>query len=243
MPRTFAASPLPVPFPNHGGLTNGALDRMCVCASQKSFFRRQTFAPRNKSGGRKPPVGCIRCEREIRNSSHCNCRRGLLTHGGLTPAAPDRMRVCASQKSLFAGRRAHRETRAGGVSPPWGTFDANSKPGNWSHCNCKRGLPSHGGLTPAAPVNVRSSVAERCSILRCSVGITNHGGLTNAAPDRMCVCASQKSLFRRQACAPQHKSGGRKPPVVSQTRLQVRFRHITDIVRITQPRRADARRS
>jgi hypothetical protein len=47
----------------------------------------------------------------------------------LTPAAPDRMRVCASQKSLFVGRRAHSEARAGGVSPPWGAFDANAKYG------------------------------------------------------------------------------------------------------------------
>ncbi len=30
-----------------------------------------------------------------------------------------------------------------------------------------------------------------------------------------CVCASQKSLFRRQTSALQHKSGGRQPPVVT----------------------------
>jgi hypothetical protein len=33
------------------------LTRTCVCASQKSFFRRKTFATQYKSGGRKPHVG------------------------------------------------------------------------------------------------------------------------------------------------------------------------------------------
>jgi hypothetical protein len=41
----------------------------------------------------------------------------------------------------------------------------------------------------------------------------SHGGLTPAALGRTYVCALQKSLFRRQTFALQHKSGGRKPPV------------------------------
>jgi hypothetical protein len=44
-------------FPeHHGGLTPAAPDRMCVCASQKSFSHWQTSASQYKSGGRKPPV-------------------------------------------------------------------------------------------------------------------------------------------------------------------------------------------
>ncbi len=49
--------------PIHGGLTPAAPVHVRVCtangvgASEKSFFRRQTFAPQYKSGGRKPPVG------------------------------------------------------------------------------------------------------------------------------------------------------------------------------------------
>ena len=39
---------------NHGGLTPAALGRMYVCASQKSLFRRQTFALQGKSGGVSP---------------------------------------------------------------------------------------------------------------------------------------------------------------------------------------------
>jgi hypothetical protein len=51
--RDFAEAPLQVRLPNiHGGLTPAALGWMCVCASQKSFFRRQTFAMQHKSGGR-----------------------------------------------------------------------------------------------------------------------------------------------------------------------------------------------
>jgi hypothetical protein len=58
----------------------------------KIVFRRQTFAPRHRSGGRQPPVDVIPHSNSQRGSaSHCICRRGLQTHGGLTPAAP----VCA----------------------------------------------------------------------------------------------------------------------------------------------------
>jgi len=39
---------------HHGGLTPAALGRMYVCASQKSLFRRQTFALQGKSGGVSP---------------------------------------------------------------------------------------------------------------------------------------------------------------------------------------------
>jgi hypothetical protein len=56
--------------PSHGGLTPAALGRMYVCASQKSLFRRQTFAPQHKSGGRKPPVA----------SMHAIVIRSRMTH-------------------------------------------------------------------------------------------------------------------------------------------------------------------
>jgi hypothetical protein len=156
-------------------------------------------------------VGYIRCELETWKLVALQLQTGFTQ-----PRRADARRSCerayVHRKNRFSPANTRTVTRAGGVSPPWGTFDANSKPGNWSHCNCRRGLPSHGGLTPAAPVNVRSSVAERCSILRCSVGITNHGGLTPAALDRMCVCASQKSLFagRRSHC--NTRAGGVSPP-------------------------------
>jgi hypothetical protein len=40
----------------HGGLTPAALGGMCVCASQKSFFRRQTFAMQQEPGTLAPVV-------------------------------------------------------------------------------------------------------------------------------------------------------------------------------------------
>jgi hypothetical protein len=55
-------------------------------------------------------------------------------------------------------------------------------------------------------------------------GLSTHGGLTPAAPGRMYVCASQKSLFRRQTSAHQHKSGGRKPPVAPMHAIVIRTR-------------------
>jgi hypothetical protein len=122
--------------------------RMCIA---KIVFCRQTCALRNKSGGRKPPVGRIRrAGSRRRNSSHCNCKRGLQTHGGLTPAA------------LGAA------------------------------CDGRVGM---------------------CAELSSQARFSSHGGLTPAALDRMCVCVSQKSFFRRQTCASRNKSGGRKPPV------------------------------
>jgi hypothetical protein len=103
----------------------------------------------------------------------------------LTNAALDRMCVCASQKSLFAGKHSHRKQERGALAPRGNYYrECNGDPhihrrrfGEQSRLYLrKRVSHSHGGLTPAAPVNVRSSVAERCSILRCSVVITNHGG-------------------------------------------------------------------
>jgi hypothetical protein len=44
---------------HHGGLTYAALGQMYVCASQKSLFGRQMFAPQRKSGGRKLPVASM----------------------------------------------------------------------------------------------------------------------------------------------------------------------------------------
>jgi hypothetical protein len=55
---------------------------MCVRASQKSFFRRQTFAPGHKSGGRKPPVGCTRyATRNAEIQRVAGCKRGFRPAG------------------------------------------------------------------------------------------------------------------------------------------------------------------
>jgi hypothetical protein len=76
---------------NHGGLTPGALDRMCVCASQKAVFHGRTIVQQSraggvKSGGRKPPVA------------------------NETPL---------QSTTAHPRRHAWVQPRAGGVSPPW----------------------------------------------------------------------------------------------------------------------------
>jgi hypothetical protein len=290
---------LQVRFSNYSGLTGAALDRMCVCVSQKSFFAGKR-SHCNRRRRRKAPVGCItEANSKRRNSSHCNCRRGLQTHGGLTDAAPgaacdgrvgmcaelssqvrftnhgaltpaalDRMCVCVSQNRFFCrqtcaprnksgGRkppwgavrvRTHRPRRtpgegAEGVRPPWGAFDVNSKRRNSSHCNCKRGLQTHGGLTPAAPGAACDGRVWMCPELSSQVRFSNHGGLTGAAPGAVCdgrvwMCPELSSQARFSnhggltpaapdrmcVCVSQksffagkhsycNKSGGRKPPV------------------------------
>jgi hypothetical protein len=58
----------------------------CVCASQKSLFRRRSFARQHKSGGRRPPVACEHpC-----SATNARCLPVRFpNHGGLTPAALD----------------------------------------------------------------------------------------------------------------------------------------------------------
>jgi hypothetical protein len=135
---------------------------VCVCASLKSFFRRQTFARQRESGGRKPPVVPINADATaihthahtpsevLRTIALVSVQRRFHTHGGLTPAAPG----CG-----FANRST--------------MFDSHGT---------ASGSPRHGGLTPAA----------------LFFGV------------RLCI---EKTVFRRQTLAPQHKSGGRQPPV------------------------------
>jgi hypothetical protein len=85
--------------------------RMCVSASQKTLFFRQTNAvPCTRSGGRKPPCNTLRMRTrngqthligvadavcyprwaDVRGADESarNCNRVTHTHGGLTPAAP-----------------------------------------------------------------------------------------------------------------------------------------------------------
>jgi hypothetical protein len=69
-----------------------------------------------------------------------------------------------------------------------------------------------------------ANVPRRRKTVACAGALLNHGGLTPAALGRMYVCASQKSLFRRQTFAPQRKSGGRKPPVAPMHAIVIRTR-------------------
>jgi hypothetical protein len=65
---------------NHGGLTPGALDRMCVCASQKAVFHGRTIVQQSRAGGVSPPWQTKRrCKAQPRirdDTRGCNQERG-----------------------------------------------------------------------------------------------------------------------------------------------------------------------
>jgi hypothetical protein len=151
------------------------------------------------------------------------CKCVTHAHGGLTPAAPDPDVALVHRKNrFFVGKRSCSNTRAGGVSPPWYLL-MRMRWRSWAHRRqspatlrkrlCKCITHAHGGLTPAA---LGCGFANRWIMFdsgSTALGSPSHGGLTPAALLWTCVCASQKSFFRRQTIATQYESGGRKPPV------------------------------
>jgi hypothetical protein len=180
--RDFTATFLQVRFPNsHGGLTPAALGRMCVGASQKSLFRRQTFAPQRKSGGRKPPVAPINANATATpHTPSAVCRQiGLVsadahlpTHGGLTPAALGRMCVGASQKSLFHRQTFAPQRKSGGREPPVAPMHAIVIRSRMTHIRFWR------YVSPVAPMPATATAIRTHTV----------GGLpTNRA--RVCGCA------------------------------------------------------
>jgi hypothetical protein len=96
--------------------------RMCVSASQKTLFLRQTNAvPCTRSGGRKPPVQYLPHANSKRaNSPHCRRRRGLQPTAGLRPPLL-RMCVSASRIALYAAN-TRRATKSGWREPAVGSI-------------------------------------------------------------------------------------------------------------------------
>jgi hypothetical protein len=96
--------------------------RMCVSASQKTLFFRQTNAvPCTRSGGRKPPVQYLPHANSKRaNSPHCRCRRSLQPTAGLRPPLL-RMCVSASRMALYAAN-TRRATKSGWREPAVGSI-------------------------------------------------------------------------------------------------------------------------
>jgi hypothetical protein len=75
---------------------------------------------------------------------------------------------------------------------------------------------------------LHSLAAGLCSIVAATRSVYRaHSGLTPAALVNVRFVHRENRFFtgKRSLCT---KSGGRKPPVVSQMRLQARFQHITD---------------
>jgi hypothetical protein len=154
----------------------------------------------------------------------------FVSHGGLTPAAPDRMCVCVSQKSFFAGKRSHCN-KSGGRKPPVGcTPRAGSRRRNPPHSRCGPGLQTHGGLTLAALGAACDGRVRMCAELSSQARFVE----PRRADARRSWCCVRRScgdvrgivlagaiLGPRRADA--RRSWWRYSPNANRTDLQVRF--------------------
>jgi hypothetical protein len=164
--------------------------RSCYCAfvhRKRRYFTGERSCC-NQERGASAPRGMYpaHANSKRRNSSHWNCRRGLQTHGGLTPAALAKVR--ASQTSFFSPASFFRRTSAhqhksGGRQPP---------------VECTQRM------------RTRSAEIRRIGI---ADGVYKPTAGSRPPLLVLCVRASQTSFFRRQTSAHQHKSGGVSPPV------------------------------
>jgi hypothetical protein len=219
---------------NHGGLTPAALD--CAFASRRTMF---------------------------------DCRGtavGLPNHGGLTPTAFVHVRFCIA-KIVFSPANVRSAPRAGGVSPPWFRKRACKCVSSTLRTTFPQAHP--GGLTPAALGCVFASRWTMFDSRGTAVGLPNHGGLTPAALANVRLCIANGALCgERMSCtrsgwrkpavgntgmlagekrisattlAHAAKSGWRKPAVVRDRVRSVKNACVCKCV--TEPRRADARRS
>jgi hypothetical protein len=181
----------------------------------------------------------------------------LPTHGGLTPAAPGNVRSCIAN-IVFSPANVRTPTQERGASAPRGTHSshANSKRRNSSHCNCRRGLQTHGGLTPAAPGNVRSCIAKGVISPANDRAATQERGAS--APRGRPSCETQRTGETQAplAIASAHPTncGSRQPPValINANATAIRIHTVgglpTNGARVCRcafahPRRAHARRS
>jgi hypothetical protein len=149
--------------PSHGMLPPAARVNVRSCWTKRASCTERASVQPGAAGVSQPWFRKRACSSNTAMVARRRPVSGLCTntvaialpyHGGLTPAAPDRMCVRASQKSLFFGRRAHRETRAGGVSPPW-----------FRKCAYKR-VSSTLRTTFARPQPCRADVWHCCSAVR-----------------------------------------------------------------------------
>jgi len=203
------------------------------------------------------------------------CRCVFRYHGGPTPVAgrkrpqlqlryshPRRADARRSWERAFVHRtnrffpdKCLHCTKSGGRKPPVeGTPQASSRARNSLHCRCRRGLQNHGGLTPAALVNVRSYIAKivilsadgrrnrtqsggrKPPVVRyCdSTGVREH---TVGSLPRLCGSAPAGALRQHPQRADARRSCScvaRSPNIAWFPRNSARF---------TGPRRADTRRS
>jgi hypothetical protein len=119
------------------------------------WFRKRACSSNTAMVARRRPVGGL-CTNTVAIA--------LPYHGGLTPAAL--VTGCAfvhRKNRFFAGRRAHCETRAGGVSPPWFRKCAYKRVSSTLRTTFARPQPCRADVwhsTDARPCGV----AEQCSL-------------------------------------------------------------------------------
>jgi hypothetical protein len=199
----------------HGGLTPAALVNMRSPIAKIAFLPADARTA-TRSGGRQPPVDYENAlatgrRRTVRPRPHCvrNTRpiavcvspcSASSSHGGLTDALA---------KIAFLPADARTATRSGGRKPPVVSKRA---------CNDD---PIRGRL----PIIAIAAARITARLLRFAILLTcassSHGGLTPAA----LVYVRARIARIAMSAANEHRatrSGGRKPPVVSQTRLQRR---------------------
>jgi hypothetical protein len=189
-----------------------------------------------------------------RNSSHWNCRRGLQTHGGLTPAALGC--VDDTRRTLRHSPRTGRVMRTtAGLRPPLLVTCVRASQTSFFRRQTLARQHKSGGRQP--PVECTQRTRTRSAEIR-RIGIADgvYKPTAGLHPPLLvlCVSASQTSFFRRQTSAHQHKSGGRQPPValINANATAIRTHTVgglpTNGARVCRcvfahPRRANAHRS
>jgi hypothetical protein len=189
--------------------------RMCVSASQKTLFFRQTNAvPCTRSGGRKPPVQYLPHANSKRaNSPHCRCRRSLQPTAGLRPPLL-RMCVSASRMALYAAN-TRRATKSGWREPAVGSITSLQLE-NARFCQhpC---VPTRAAGAGQPWYGKRMCGAKRKQCAKAGHRCKREFDPRRADARRSCECAF---LHRKRRCSsgrrtPFHApgAGGRKPPV------------------------------
>jgi hypothetical protein len=135
------------------------------------------------------------------------------------------------KQNVFANRnRASpticvRATKSGGRKPPVVTIQRECTGDPHTHPRRspeqarlrlrRRASHAHGGLTSAPHVSARDECLRPCAVSVLQARYPRPRRADARRSFSACVCASQKSFFRRQAFVHQHKSGGRQPPVAT----------------------------
>jgi hypothetical protein len=143
----------------HGGLTPAALVNMRWSIA-KIAFRRQTFAPQHRSGGRQPPCGSATVPaREISHTFTHDRRTATQERGASAPRGRHSTSELAARKFVAL----HLQTRFTNPRRAHARRSSLSVRRSRNHTRLLRysvGVTSLGGLTPAALMHVRWCTAD-----------------------------------------------------------------------------------